>query len=513
VRLPAVLVPALVLVALVMRPWRWRAFEIDALDRWEPTPRVVWRAALVIGSLLFWIVLTRFQSGEINAVDFTVYFDRPCFQTVHGRLLFIESSDEARFAYRNELADHAFWGMLPLCSAYALYPSPFWLLAISVIAIVLGAVHVLRIVQRVGGGGVLASASALALALNDNTARTLQYGFHPEVLYAWFVPWMIHAGLRGARMSFLAAALCCVLVKEDAFLPILGVAVALAFIRFRTMTWAERSLFLVLPTALALANLAVHYVWVVPILTGEDRPTHSYFWENYGPTPILALLGMAARPWRVLADTVTSGFLTRVIVPHLFLPLVGWRWMVGVVPIVVIYGAAAAAQMRGFGIYYAIVLVPFLVISASSGALTLARRLVTSPTHARLVAAGTILLGALLVGSSDRGYSLRPWKREIAAVPAAVAQLTDERVVLVQSGLYPHAGYDARIRLLTQEAVLDPRNAGAAVLLAGGVSAYPFQPHELGSLTTLSPIRQMPGGLLAVRLSGKQSTHAQLIAR
>jgi hypothetical protein len=54
--------------------------------------------------------------------------------------------------------------------------------AVSAIAIVVGAVYVLRIVQRAGGSGVLASATALVFVLNDNTARTLNYGFHLEVL-------------------------------------------------------------------------------------------------------------------------------------------------------------------------------------------------------------------------------------------------------------------------------------------------------------------------------------------
>ena len=206
VRLPAVLVPALALALLVTRPWRWREPDLRALD-WQPSGRLVWSAALIIGLVLFWYVLTRFQSGEINAVDFTIYFDRPCFQTLHGRPLFVETSDTPGFSNRSELADHAYWGMLPVCSLYALYPSPLWLHAISAMAVVGGAVHVLRILQRLGAGGTLASATALALVLNDNTARTLNYGFHPEVLYVWFIPWMIHAGLRGDLDTIVAKAL------------------------------------------------------------------------------------------------------------------------------------------------------------------------------------------------------------------------------------------------------------------------------------------------------------------
>jgi hypothetical protein len=363
-----------------------------------------------------------------------------------------------------------------------------------------GAVYVLRVLQLVGAGGVVASAAALAFVLNDNTARTLNYGFHPEVLYACFVPWMMDTGLRGARRPFLAATLACVLVKEDAFLAVLAVSVALGLNRFRVMSWAERFLFLLLPTLVAIANLAVYYGCVVPMLTGGTNPTYAHFWGNYGDTPMRAFTGMCRHPRRVLKGTMTSGVF-RILQPHLFLPVIGWRWALGIVPIVVLYGASANEQVRAFGIYYAIVLVPFLVIAASSGALTVARRLVTKAGTAQVAAGTAILLGALLVGSGNRGYSLRPWKREIADLPAALASLADEPVVLVQSGLFPHAGYEERIQLLTPETLNDPRHAGEAVLLAADVPAYPFRKLDLAGLMYRPAIRPMPPGMTAVRLS------------
>jgi uncharacterized membrane protein len=509
VRLPAVLVPALVLAVAAARPWRWLDADVQAVDRWQPGARAVWASAIAAGLILFWIVLTRFQSGEINAVDFTVYFDRPCSQTSDGRLLFVETSDDARFSNRSELTDHAYWAMLPICSLYAVYPTPYWLLAISVLAVVLGAVHAGRIVQYLGGGGLLSTATALAFVLNDNTARTLNYGFHPEVLYAWFIPWMIEAGLRGRRRSYVTAAIACILVKESACLSIFAATTALGLIRFRSMTWTDRAVYLALPNVIALANLGLYYGGVVPRLTEDGRPTYAYFWENYGATPIQALLGMVRQPWEVLFRTVTSGFFTLVILPHLFLPLIGWRWMLGTVPLMVIFGTAAAEQVRAFGIYYAIPLVPFLVIAASAGALTVARQVVAQPARARLTAAAAVLLGALLVGSSDRGYSLRPWKQEIAAVPEALAQLSDEPIVLVQSGLFPHAGYDQRFKLLTRETLRDPRNARAPVLVAPGVNAYPFEPRELENLVTLQRAvpMPMPTRLFAVRRKASNSPH------
>ncbi len=137
VRLPAVLFPAIVLALLIARPWRWPDINRIAFE-WQPSARFVRTAALVAGSLLFWYVLTRFRSGEINAIDFTVYFDRPCFQTTQGRPLFVEVSDTPGFSYRSELADHAYWALLPICSVYLINPSPLWLHALSAIATVAG---------------------------------------------------------------------------------------------------------------------------------------------------------------------------------------------------------------------------------------------------------------------------------------------------------------------------------------------------------------------------------------
>jgi uncharacterized membrane protein len=499
-RLPAVLVPALLASIVIVRPWRWTASELHFAAQWVPSRRQLWAGAAILFALLFWIVLTRFRSADINAVDFTVYFDRPCAQTAEGRPLFVESADNLDLAHRSLLQVHAFWSLVPICFLYAVHPSPMWLLALSVIPVGAGAVHVCRIMERLGAGGVLAVATALAFALNDNTARTLNYGFHPEVFYAWLIPWMIDAGLRGARMSFVAATLATVLLKEDAVMPIAGVAVSLALFRYRAMSGRDRLLFLAAPLAIALINLALYFGVIVPRITYGQRPHYSSYWSNYGATPVAALLAMLSRPFAVIGRALTSGFLINVLAPFLFLPAIGWRWFVGVLPIVVLYGAAANAQMRAFGIYYAIILVPFLAIAAGAGALTLTRRVLRTEPRAQLGAAALVLSGALLVGAGSRGYSLRPWKPEVAAVPAAVQLLRGEPLLLVQSGLYPHAGYEERVQLLTRESVEEARRTGAALLISPRVHAYPMNREEIERLLLLPSVGEMPGGLSAVRL-------------
>lgn len=499
VRLPAIAVPLLAGLLLMNAPWSWTTADFQALAEWQPSRRFVWSAALVVMLVLFWCVLTRFESGDINAVDFTVYFDRPCFQTMHGRPLYVEVANVPAFSHKTALALHAYWLLVPFAYVYALRTTPLWLLGLSVVAVVAGALHTLRIVQRLGVGGVLACATAFAFAFNANTARTLNYGFHPEVLYAWFVPWLIDAGMRRRLVQALCATAACVLVKEDAFMPLVAASMALGLTHWRTMTAVQRFALLVAPTALGIADLALYYRVVLPALAPGAVPFYAGFWGNYGPTPMQALLEMLRQPLNVLRRVAGSGFFSRVIVPHLFLPLIGWRWFLGAVPIVVLFGASTNEQIREFGIYYSIVLMPFLVISASVGALTLAERLFPT-AQARLVSSMVVLLGALLVGSQTAGYSLRPWKTQLRAVPRALALLADEPVVLVQSGLYTHAGYGPRTLLLTPETLRNSAYTHAAVLVSRQVSAYPFAVDDLRPLFELQPIATMPDGLLAVRL-------------
>ena len=499
VRVAPILLFALLVVLVGARSWTWSSADWSAVGDWNPSPRVVRASAVLIGLLVFWFVYTRFRSAEINAIDFTVYYDRPNFQTLIGRPLYVESAGDPLRAYRTYLAVHAHWIMLPFALFYFVWASPLWVLALSVVAVIAGAIYTLRIVQWTGAGGLIGSASALAFVFNDNTARTLNYGFHTEILYAWFIPWMIYAGLLRRWRSFFIAALLCISVKEDAFLLLFGVCVTLFAVHGRTLSRIERFAVLPAPVVVALCNLAFYYGYLVPRLSATAAPFYANYWANYGPTALSAMVGMVRHPLDVLSSTLTSAFLTRVIVPHLYLPLLGWRWSLGIAPVVVLYGASMNVQLRSFGIYYAIVLVPFLVLGAADGARRLADRLGSHQGQARAIAAAVILAGALTAGMSNAGYSLRPWKPQVSAVPQMLWDLREERVVLVQSGLYPHAGYDERVQLLTNESLTDPRYAGAVLLLAPELSGYPLSTADLHALSQRPLIAQSASGLLVVR--------------
>src|SRR5206468_457887 len=85
---------------------------------------------------------TRFRSGDINAVDFTVYFDRPLYQTAHGRLMLVETADLPDFSHRSQFAVHAYYNLLLLAPLYRIAATPYWLLALSVVSVTLAAVGV-----------------------------------------------------------------------------------------------------------------------------------------------------------------------------------------------------------------------------------------------------------------------------------------------------------------------------------------------------------------------------------
>ncbi len=500
VRLPAILVPGIALALFAVRPWKRQDLTFERLHHWNPTAGQLRLALCATGAILFWIVLTRFYSGGINAVDFTVYFDRPCYQTIQGRPLFVETADNPGFSYRSQFAVHAFWNLVPICSLYWLLATPYWLLVLSVVAIVAAAAYTFRIGRLLGWSGLLASAAALSLVLNDNTARTLNYGFHVEVLYPWFVLWMIHAALTSNRASFALATLATVTLKEDAIFMVVAVVCGLLLTGKAPANSRDRVFYLVLPPLLAIANLVVYFTVMLPRLVQGGAPIYAGYWSNYGPTTSAAAIEMLRQPLRVLREAATSGLFPIVLPPFGFLPLIGWRWAIGIAPVAVLYGAAGNPQMRAFGIYYAIVLVPFLVLAAASGALWLARRVVRDEPRAHALAACAVLLSALLAGASDRGYTLRPWSDQIAAVPAALATLSSEPVVLVQSGLYPFAGYESRVKLLTPETLVDPAHVGAGILLARPIGGYPFSREQIAELAAAPDARELVSGLTVVRV-------------
>lgn len=72
-------------------------------------------------------------------------------------------------------------------------------------------------------------------------------------------------------------------------------------------------------------------------------PTYAHFWGNWGAHPWSAATAMIMSPLKLLGQVGESGIF-RVLSPFLFLPIVGWRWCVGMAPLVVLYAASRMSR-------------------------------------------------------------------------------------------------------------------------------------------------------------------------
>ena len=178
----------------------------------------------------------------------------------------------------------------------------------------------------------------------------------------------------------------------------------------------------------------------------------------------------------------------------MFLPIIGWRWLIGVLPLVLVYGASDNEQVRTFGIYYAVPLIPFLVLGSAAGARSLAAVFWVAP-RAEVMASYLVVLSALTVGL---GYSVRPPRPELNAVKRALATLETDPFSS-RAGCYPHAGYGSTVKLLAPHILHYPQNREPVILLAPALSAYPFTKGQRDCLELLPQVAKMPDGLLAVR--------------
>jgi uncharacterized membrane protein len=479
-RLTAPLAAALLLAALGLAwgPWR-RAAAARLRARAAPlSHRAIAAAALVAGLVLLRILFARWQALSLSAWDTTIYYDRPVAETLRGRFFFCDLLGISTFGNHVTAILFAF---VPL---YALWPSPLWMLAAEAMALAAAAAAAFLVFRRILGDDVSGGLLACGYLLCSATARTLQYGFHPEVFYplAIFLLWL---GLLSDRVGLLTAgtvlALC---VKEDAVLPLVGFAFVAA-VFYRKIRVAG---------SMALAAGAAFFVemrFVLPYFSGEPagRPWYGSYWASWGGSLPRAALSLLSHPARLAGALWHSG------APHLFepfllLPLAGPEALAGALPALVPYGASDLPQLRQFALYYSAPVLPFLAVAAAFGLARIARG-----TFRRRLGALLILAACAFDGASYTLERPNPARRDVGPALASLG----ERSVFVQGTLFPRAGYAAQRRVLDGRARPGGPNAW---LLGPGTNPYPLSPsawtalvRELSADPALTRT-QTPNGLL-----------------
>ena len=216
------------------------------------------------------------------------------------------------------------------CAVVRTYPLAWWLL-------------IARLDDRRGGGrlfsitrsafddDVLAACVALAFLLNRYTARATQFIFIIDVFYPVALLLLFYAFLQKRKLLFLFALLLTVSIKEDAIVPLTGFALVAA-VGYRRWRWAAAAMSAAVPVF-----LLDYFV----VLSGS--PWYGSYWASYGATPLSALLGIVASPWKVL-QRVFEGSID-IFLSLALVPIAGWSWILAALPALVLYGASDAKQL------------------------------------------------------------------------------------------------------------------------------------------------------------------------
>jgi uncharacterized membrane protein len=390
-------------------------------------------AALV----LLRILVLRFHAFEINAWDFSISFDRPIEQTLHGNLLW---SDTLRMSM---LGIHANWLMLAFVPLYA----------------IAGAAFVLFLYGRhILGDDVAALLIAVAFLCNRYTVRAVNHGFVIDDFYPLAFVLLLSAFRRSSAALAAGAVVLILSIKEDAIATLAGIAVMIA-IRHRAWRWAAAIL------AAAVLVFAIDYFFVMPAFRDTPMP-FAYYWGSFGATPLAAAIGMLVHPIRLLRRVVPSAL--QLLASLGLAPLFGGTWMLAAAPALLIYTSADTEDLRWLALHYSL---PILGVLFAAAVDAVAR---ADTRDRRRAIALFVLFCSLSIGSSYKMSEPRPERRAIPRLLAAAGR----GPVYVQGAVFPHVGYALRYRVLHHDVVPPPE---AAFLLCSTCNPYPFSREELAA--------------------------------
>jgi uncharacterized membrane protein len=410
-------------------------------------------AAVLTCAFLLNICLRRYFALEVNAWDFSISFDRPIEQTLHGNLLW---SDTLRMSM---LGVHANWLMLVFVPLYAVVASPYWLLVLHPLAILGAGIALFLYARRSTQDDVVAVCLAVAFLLNRYTVRAIQLGFLIDVFYPLAFLLLLNAFRRSNVRLGVIAALMIVSIKEDAVMTLAGFAVIVAA-RYRAWRWAVPTL------VLALVVFAIDYSYVIPGFRGT--PTQfTHWWGSFGSDPLSAVVGMASDPVRVMRRVVPPAVV--LLASMAFLPLAGGDWFYAALPALIVYTSADTEDLRWLALHYSLPLLGLMFASTADGI----KRIVSDPTVRRVLAL-VVLLFSTFIGS---GYKLESARSERAAIPAILAA-AGQRPVYIQGAIFPHAGYAENYRVLHHDVVPE---ADSAFVVCTTCNPYPFSRQELAA--------------------------------
>ncbi len=198
----------------------------------EPSPRGVLSRvrphAPVLVLMLAHFALFAFLAIRRDAALWSATVDLGIFKealwnTLHGRPL---HSPTVGYSFLGEHFSPILFALAPL---YGLFPTSATLLIVQTGAISLAAWPIYRLALHHGLGRRLATLVAGSMLVAPAMQHSMMYDFHMDLLGVPALAWAIHAAERRRHVTLIVSAAVLCAVKEDAFLALLGIAMAAYF--------------------------------------------------------------------------------------------------------------------------------------------------------------------------------------------------------------------------------------------------------------------------------------------
>jgi uncharacterized membrane protein len=208
-----------------------------------------------------------------------------------------------------------------------------------------------------------AAAFALLYLLNPSLQGINVRDIHPN---AFAIPLIIAAAwaFDARRYAWCALALVATLAcREDAAVAVVGFATWLALARRQ---WKIGSALAVI----AVAVLAVDIGWLMPGFLGARHYDHLNRYRHLGDSLGQILMSIALRPWRWIGIVIIPAklvYLAAMLAPLGFLPLLGVRALIAVVPGLAMNLLSVDPKLINYQAQYQAFVLPFLVLAAVEG--------------------------------------------------------------------------------------------------------------------------------------------------
>jgi uncharacterized membrane protein len=295
--------------------------------------------------------------------------------------------------------DHASYILVLVAPLYWIWADPRLLLLLQVVFLAIPAVSLYLIGMRRLGSSLAGLAVAAAYLAFPALQWAAIWSFHPETLAAGFLGLAALAADRQRwrpMAVWLGLALLC---KEDVGLVVAGLG-ALLWITGHPSV-GRRTL------AAGLGFFVLTVLVLIPLTNGRPSPhlEKNYGITGSGPTVVVeAVPTLAENIWKNVTQGKGDTYLLLIFAPFLGLPLLDPRWLLPVMPPILLNLASTSGYQQEIRYQYLATAAPFLALAAIAGLRVVAGR--------RMVLASLLVALVAVAGFIDYRVGPAPWSKD-----------------------------------------------------------------------------------------------------